>query len=351
MDILAAALEPERVMAAEANDARIGVALGVTKQVGLEMLIKLAQLAESLGYESIWVPETWGTDAVSVLAVLARETERIRIAAGVLNVYSRSAALIAQTAATLQELSGGRFILGLGASGPIVVEKWHGLPYRRPIGRTQDYVKTIRLALTGKPLDSNVDGVDLAGFSLQNPPSVAIPIYIAALGPQNVRLTASVADGWLPIFAARGHTRPLVDDFDEASREVGRDPDHIDVAALIPTLLGDSAERLLRQQIAYYVGGMGTFYHDFVQRMGFADEATQIAGHWRRNDRLSAVSAVSSNLLSSSAVTGTVALARDAIDEFRAEGIKLPIIAFPHGSSPEGVAATIEALAPRKRLL
>src|SRR5579864_5695975 len=179
---------------------RLGVTLAPTKQIPLDAVVELARVADRLGYDTLWVPETWGFDAVTILAVLAASTERIRIASGVLNVYSRSAALIAQTAASLQHLSRNRFILGLGTSGPIVVEGWHGVAFRNPIMRTREYVEVIRLALSAQTVDFAGQTMQLSRFRLLNPPNAMPPIYIASLGPRNVRLTGEVADGWLPTF-------------------------------------------------------------------------------------------------------------------------------------------------------
>src|SRR5947209_4726578 len=157
---------------------RLGFSLSPGRKLTIGPVIRLAQLAEDLGYDSVWIPETWGVDAVSVLSALALSTSRIRLASGVFNVYSRSPALIAQTAATLQDLSQNRFILGLGTSGPIVVERWHGVPFSRPLERTRAVVEVVRLALSGSRVDFSGWGIELSGFALSNPPSTSVPIYI-----------------------------------------------------------------------------------------------------------------------------------------------------------------------------
>lgn len=326
---------------------RLGVTVTPSRQLTVDSIVSIGQAAEALGYESIWVPETWGADAVSLLAVLAQETDRIKVASGVFNVYSRSAALIAQTAATLQDTSHGRFILGLGVSGPTVVENWHGMAFQRPLERTREYVAAIRLALAGQPVDLAGNQLRLRGFRLLNPPAEAVPIYVAALGSRNVRLSGEIADGWLPIFAARGQMTELFGEFRRAALAAGRDPGSLDIAAYVPVLLGGRGDQLLRQQLAYYIGGMGAFYADFVRGAGFAEEAEVIGAAWQKGDRREAVSLVSDRLLETCTAGSEPGVARHRLAEYRREGIALPVIAFPHGSSMEEIMNTLEALAPR----
>jgi alkanesulfonate monooxygenase SsuD/methylene tetrahydromethanopterin reductase-like flavin-dependent oxidoreductase (luciferase family) len=280
------------------------------------------------------------------LTVLATRTSRIFLASGVFNVYSRSAALIAQTAATLQTVSGGRFILGLGASGPGVIERWHGLPFRSPIARTEHYVNIIRLALSGERVDYVADGFRLSGFRLAARSPAPVPIYIAALGPANVRLTGRVADGWLPIFAVAGHMCPLFDVLHGAAEDAGRDQEAIDVAAYIPCLLGQRGERLLAQQLAHYIGGMGSFYAEYITRLGFGETVATIRRLWEIGDRPAAVRAVPSALLDLATLSSDEGSARARLAAFRLDGVRLPIVTIPHGATAEEAAATIRALAP-----
>jgi len=326
---------------------RLGVTVAASRQLTLDSIVAIAQAAEALGYESIWVPETWGVDAVSLLAVLARETDRIKLASGVFNVYSRSAALIAQTAATLQDASQGRFILGLGASGPTVVENWHGMAFDRPLERTREYVAAIRLALAGQAVDVDGNQVRLQGFRLLNPPAEVVPIYIAALGRKNVRLAGEIGDGWLPIFAARGHMATLFDEFRGAAVAAGRNPSSLDIAAYVPVLLGSRGDQLLRRQLAYYIGGMGAFYADFITSAGFAEEAAAIRVAWEAGNRREAENLVSDRLLETCTLGSEPTTAHHRLDEYRREGMALPVLALPHGSSMEEIRTTLEALAPR----
>ena len=326
---------------------RLGLTLAPSNTIRLDDLIALAQEAEHHGYDSIWVPETWGADAGTVLASLALNTSRIKLAAGVFNVFSRSAALIAQTAATLQHLSRGRFILGLGASGPGVVERWHGMPYARPVERTRTYVEIIKLALAGERVDHAGLGTQLSGFRLANPPDAPVSIYIAALGPRNVRLAGEIADGWLPIFAPRGQLGVLRDELVTGAEDAGRDASTIDIAAFLPAAVGPRAERLLRQQLAYYVGAMGTFYASFLSRMGYAQEVATVRERWTGGDRLGAVAAVPDDLLATATLGTDPGTAAVRLADYRMGGLGLPILALPHGCTVEGARQTVRALAPQ----
>lgn len=325
---------------------RLGLSLAPTTALSLTDAISAVVTADDLGYESAWIPETWGFDIASVLAVLALKTSRIRLAAGVFNVYSRSAALLAQTSATVQTISGGRFILGLGASGPRVIEKWHGLPYRAPLARTEHYVNIIRTALAGDPLNYDGDEFHLSGFTLSVRPPAPVPIYIAALGPGNIRLTGRVADGWLPIFALRGHMSGAFSLLHEGAQAAGRDVRSIDVAAYIPCVLSPRADRLLAQQLAYYVGGMGNFYAEYMSRLGFGVAVADIRQKWLDGDRASAVRAVPDTLLDVATLGVDRETAATRLREYRSQGIDLPIVTLPAGATPEEAAATIAALAP-----
>jgi F420-dependent oxidoreductase-like protein len=327
-------------------DNRLGLALAPSGRLPIDDFLDLARLADELGYDSIWVPETWGYDAVSLLAALALRTKRVRIAAGIFNIFSRSAALLAQTAATLQDLSGGRFILGLGTSGPIVVENWHGVPYRHPLGRTRDYVEIIRAALDGRPVEYASERMAVSGFTMTQKPSVPVPLFIAALGPRNVRLTGEIADGWLPIFAVRGHMAPLFEQLHAGAEAAGRNPESIEVAAYIPAAIGDEGERRLRQVLAYYVGGMGTYYLDFVRRLGLSDAANQIREAWERGDRVAAASAVTPEMLDLCTLGTNPSAARERLSQYRAEGVSLPVLSLTHSSGRAELERTIRELAP-----
>lgn len=309
-------------------------------------IVELAQGAEAAGYHSIWMPEAWGRDAFTMLAILAGRTSTIQLATGIVNVFSRSPALIAQAAATLDDGSGGRVILGLGASGRRVIEGWHGVPFDRPLQRTREYVEIIRLAVAGERVDYRGQTVTLNGFSLAfRPPRRQIPIYLAAIGPANIRLAGEVADGWLPIFTTPPGLSALLPALDEGELSAGRARGSVRVAAYVPALLGDRAEALHRTYIAYYVGAMGVYYHALLRRSGWAREADEIRLRWLRGDRHGAAGCIPHAMVAALTISGSAREARARLAAFRAAGVDLPILSMPAGASPSSIRATLEALA------
>src|SRR5919202_395496 len=226
-------------------------------------LIALAQEAERLGYDSAWAAEAWGTDAVTVLAWLAATTTRIKVGSAIMQIPARTPANAAMTAATLDLMSGGRFILGLGTSGPQVVEGWHGQPWGKPLTRTREYVEIVRralrreaLAFEGSEYTIPYGGDGATGLRrplklLVRPPRAHIPIYLAALSPRNVALAFETADGWLPIFFSP----------ERARQTFGYEPrGGFDIAPTVNVVVSDdvtSARDVLRPLFALYVGGMG----------------------------------------------------------------------------------------------
>src|SRR5581483_10898086 len=244
---------------------------------------------ESLGYASAWVAETWGTDAVSVIAWLLAHTTRIDVGAGIMQIPARPPTLTAMSAATLDLLSGGRFLLGLGVSGPQVAEGWYGVAWGPPLARTREYVAIVRAALRREvvvgegpyyPLPFRGDGATGLGIPLKlmlRPLRAEIPLYLAAIGPRNVELAAEIADGWLPVLASPEHLRPLYGD------ALGRAREGFDVAAFVSCVVADDvagALDSLKPHVALYVGGMGArgknFYNTLVGRYGYEQAAAEI---------------------------------------------------------------------------
>src|SRR5881392_1389147 len=249
-------------------------------------LFPLVEEAERLGFDSVWVAEAWGTDAVSVLGWLAARTERIKLGSAIMQIPGRTPANTAMTAATLDLLTGGRFRLGLGTSGPQVVEGWHGQPWGKPLGKTREYVEIVRRALARDVLEHHGDqydipytGPDATGLGkplklMARPLRTEIPIYLAALSPKNVRLAFEIADGWLPIFFSPERAREA---FGFEERE------GFDIAPTAHVVLSDdvaAARDALRPMLALYIGGMGArganFYNALVCRYGYEEEAQRI---------------------------------------------------------------------------
>jgi F420-dependent oxidoreductase-like protein len=280
-------------------------------------LFPLVEEAERLGFDSVWVAEAWGTDAVSVLGWLAARTERIRLGSAIMQIPGRTPANTAMTAATLDLLSGGRLLLGLGTSGPQVVEGWHGQPWGKPLGRTREYVEIVRAALQrevvaheGEHYRIPWDGPDATGLGkplklMLRPLRAEIPIYLAALGPKNVALAAEIADGWLPIFVAPER-------FDDAfGPSLVAAPPDFEIAATASVFVGDDVPALLdalRPHVALYVGGMGAkgrnFYNSLVRRYGWEDEAERIQELYLGGKQREAIAAVPDELVDAVSLVG-----------------------------------------------
>jgi len=280
-------------------------------------LFPLVQEAERLGFDSVWVAEAWGTDAVSVLGWLAARTERIKLGSAIMQIPGRTPANAAMTAATLDLLSGGRFLLGLGTSGPQVVEGWHGQPWGKPLGKTREYVEIVRAALRREVVEHDGehytipwDGPGATGLGkplklMLRPLRAEIPIYLAALGPKNVSLAAEIADGWLPIFVAPER-------FDDTfGPSLAAAPPDFEIAATASVFVGDDVPALLdalRPYVALYVGGMGAkgrnFYNSLVRRYGWEEEAEQIQELYLGGRQREAIAAVPDELIDAVSLVG-----------------------------------------------
>jgi F420-dependent oxidoreductase-like protein len=278
-------------------------------------LIALAQEAERLGYHSAWAAEAWGTDAVTVLAWLAATTERIKIGTAILQLPARTPANTAMTAATLDLLSGGRVVLGLGTSGPQVVEGWHGQPWGKPLTRTREYVEIVRAVLRRDVLEFDGseyqvpyrgDGATGLGKPLKlmaRPLRAEIPIYLASLRPKSVRLAVEIADGWLPIFFSPERARAT---FPEPFARDG-----LEIAPSVPALLSDdreSARDAFRPYYALYIGGMGArgknFYNELARNYGFEADAERIQNLYLDGKHREAAAAVPDALIDEMALAG-----------------------------------------------
>ena len=294
-------------------------------------LIALAQEAERLGYDSAWAAEAWGTDAVTVLSWLAATTTTIKVGSAILQMPARTPASTAMTAATLDLMSGGRFLLGLGTSGPQVVEGWHGEPWGKPLSKTREYVELVRAALRRETLEHDGEhfqvpytGPGATGLGkplklMLRPLRADIPIYLASLRPKSVELAAEIADGWLPIFFSP-----------ERARETFPVPfarNGLDIAACVPALLSDdveSAREALKPYYALYIGGMGArgtnFYNDLARRYGFEAEAETIQTLFLDDKQRDAAAAVPDELVDELALVGPRDRIADRLTAWRESG-------------------------------
>ncbi len=303
---------------------RLGLMLGYAAR-RIELPMDLIQAAESLGVYAIWTAEAYGSDAVTPLAWIGAQTQRLKLGTAIMQMSGRTPANTAMTAMTLNQLSGGRFLLGLGLSGPQVVEGWHGQSYARPLVRTREYVEIVRaifrreerLMYTGQWYQVPYQGADATGLgkplksTLEAQPD--IPIYLAAIGPQNVRLAAEIAGGWLPIFFSPQRyadvSNPAID---EGLARAGKSLAQFDIAPTVNVVVNDNldiAYNMLRPFLALYIGGMGAkgrnFYHDLATRYGYGEAADTIQDLYLSGRQPEAMMAVPPALIDEVALVGS----------------------------------------------
>ncbi|MFB6088001.1 MAG: TIGR04024 family LLM class F420-dependent oxidoreductase [Haloarculaceae archaeon] len=334
-----------------ATDASRDLYLPVAAQPSVDALVEYAQRAESLGYDRVWLPETWGRDAVTTLTAIAERTDDVGIGTSILNVYSRSPALVGQTAATLQEVSDGRFRLGLGPSGPVLVENWHGVEFDRPLRRTREAVEIVRAVLSGDAVDYDGDVFELSGFRLRCDPPDPVPgVDAAGLSPKSVELAGRFADGWHALMLTREGLAERMADFRRGGDLGDRNRADQRVTLSLPCIAIDDRERarrLARNHLGFYVGGMGTFYRDALARQGYEDEAHEVARLWATGEQEAAMDAISDELLDALCVADTPDAARDRFESWEGiEGVDAISVSFPRGAEPAEIRATIEAFAP-----
>jgi len=298
---------------------RLGLNMGYFGAAAPTAFIPLVQRAESLGFDSVWTAEAYGSDSIVPLTWVAAHTEKIKLGTGIMQMPARTPANTAMTAATLDLLSGGRFLLGLGLSGPQVVEGWHGEAYGKPLEKTREYVEIVREILKreqplehhGTHYDIPYSGPGATGLGkplklITHPLRADIPIYLASIGPKNVALTAEIADGWLPLFFSPSRWK---DAFGDAFTNT--DFSTFDVAPSVPVILGDDVDAcrsMVKPQLALYVGGMGArgknFYNDLVCRYGFEADAKVIQDLYLDGKKGEAIAAVPDELVDEVALCG-----------------------------------------------
>jgi len=325
--------------------------LPVAAQPSVSTLVGLSQLAEAHGYERVWLPETWGRDAVTTLTSIAHGTTDVGIGSSLVNVYSRSPAVIGQTAATLQEVSDGRLRLGLGPSGPRVIEGWHGETFERPLRRTRETIDIVKRVLSGETVEYDGDIFQLSGFRLRSePPEPAPQIDAGGLGPKSVELAGRFADGWHAILCTADGMADRLEDFDRGADLGDRDRASQRVTLSVPCCVledGERARDLSRQHVAFYVGGMGTYYRDALARQGYEDTAETVFEQWNGGEREAAIAAIDDDLLDALAVAGTPEECRDRLDRFESiDGVDAVNVSFPRAADRPDIEATMDALAP-----
>jgi F420-dependent oxidoreductase-like protein len=342
---------------------RLGVVLPYTDLVPREEVVEFVQAADRLGYESVWVPEAYGFDGITMLTLLACKTERIQLATGIVNVFSRTPALIAQTIAGLDAISGGRAILGLGTSGPQVVEGWHGVRFEKGVQRTREVVEVVRTVLRRERLDHHGTVFDLPPADtahkplklITHPIRSAVPITLATLTDAGVALTAELADRWMPTLYDPAKA-PAV--FAEAlARGAERRDPALGRLQVCPTVTvhvgGDPAavRPLLKPYLALYIGGMGSrqrnFYNALVSRYGYEAEARRIQDLYLGGDKAAATELVPDSLVDEVSVLGDGATCRRRLAGMLGQGVDVPLLAFANLTAEERLAA-LEEVAPAR---
>jgi F420-dependent oxidoreductase-like protein len=311
---------------------RLGLMIGyATGQIDLPL--ELAREADRLGVYALWTSEAYGSDAVTPLAWLGALTQQIKLGTAVMQMPARTPANTAMTAMTLNQLANGRFLLGLGLSGPQVVEGWHGVRYGKPLARTREYVEIVRLILqrrerlvyAGQDYRIPYDGPDATGLgkplksSLRAQPD--IPIYLAAIGPKNVELTAEIGDGWLPIFfSPQRYDAIFKPHVDAGLAKAGKSLADFDIAPTVSVVIEDNLEvayNMLRPMLALYIGGMGAkgknFYNDLAARYGYEAAAAEIQDLFLAGKQGQAMAAVPAALIDEVALVGPVARVKERL--------------------------------------
>ena len=303
--------------------------------------LEIAQTAEQLGYDSIWAAEAYGSDAATVLAWVAAGTSKIKLGSGIFQIPARSAAMTAMTAATIDNLSGGRFMLGLGTSGPQVSEGFHGVRFGKQLQRTREYVAVVRMALARQKIEFDGETLQLPlpdgpGKALKltiRPVQEKIPIFLAVLGPKNVALAGEIADGWLPVFFSPEHTKALRGPLEEGAAKAGRSLDDFRICPSVNVMIGDdleSARNAMRPVLALYVGGMGSreqnFYNRLVSTYGFEDAARKVQDLYLEGKKTEAMFALPDDLIDLVSIVGPRDKAREKIRAFRDAGVDTLIV-------------------------
>jgi F420-dependent oxidoreductase-like protein len=314
------------------SDLKLGLQLGywTAHPHDGRALIETAQLAEELGFDSIWTGESWSSDAFTPLVWVGAHTERINLATGIAQMSARSPVTVAMHAMTLDSLTGGRFRLGVGVSGPQVVEGWYGRPFGKPLSRTREYVDIIRqvwrreepVTSTGEHYPLPYDGPDSVGLGkplklITHPPRSDIPIYLGAEGPKNVRLAVEICDGWIPLYYSP--YRPEVYDDQLAGKADG-----FEIAVNVTVAVADDVATALlpvKGALGFYIGGMGAkstnFHMELMARMGFEEEAHRIQDLFFEGKRDEAVMAVPDAFADEISLVGPPERIRDRLDEWR----------------------------------
>jgi len=333
---------------------RLGLSLGYqTAWTTPADHLAMAQEAERLGFSVVWVAEAYGSDAPTMLAWIAGQTTRIDVGSGIMQIPARTPAMTAMTAATIDSLSGGRFRLGLGVSGPQVSEGWHGVRFGKPLARTREYVDIVRAALARQtvsyvgeyytlPLPDGPGKALKLGF---HPVRDHVPIYLAAVGPRNLELAGEIADGWLAVFYSPEHASELLASIGAGRAKAGKDMTGFDVVPTVPVVVGDDVAMCaepVRSYAALYIGGMGSreknFYNQLATRMGFGDAAREVQDLYLSKRQRDAAAAVPLEFIDRTALLGPVDRIAEGLRTYAAAGVTTLSVSVFAGDADSAIA-------------
>jgi F420-dependent oxidoreductase-like protein len=312
-----------------------------------EEALELVRAAEGLGYESVWVAESYGSDVTSVLAWLAGQTKTINLGAAIMQVPARPPAAAAMAGATIDKLSGGRFLFGFGPSGPQVSEGWYGVPYAKPWGRTREYIEVVREIIAregplehhGAHYDLPLEGGEGKALKLNfHPLRNEIPVFVGAIGRKSVQMAAEICDGWIPIFFSVDHLQETWGEHLEAGfAATGRTRADLEISPSVQVAIdGDleAAKNMVKAGLMLYLGGMGSrktnFYVDLAHRFGFGDVADEVQKRFGAGDRGGAFEALPDEIVAATSLVGTEAEVADRVARFGAAGVDRLIVSPAH---------------------
>ncbi|HVO52870.1 MAG TPA: LLM class F420-dependent oxidoreductase [Solirubrobacterales bacterium] len=326
-----------------------------------EEALETVKAAEAHGYDSVWVAESYGSDVVSVLAWLAGQTEKVKLGCAVLQVPARPPAAAAMAGATIDKLSGGRFVFGFGPSGPQVSEGWYGVPYAKPWGRTREYIEVVReIVARSGPLEHHGTHYDLPlpggeGKALKlnfHPLREQIPVFVGAIGRKSVAMAAEICDGWIPIFFSVEEFESIWGEhLEEGFAKGGRSRADLEVSPSLSVAIdGDleAARNMVKAGLMLYLGGMGSrktnFYVDLAHRYGFGDVADEVQRRYQDGDRAGAFAALPDEIVDVTSLIGSEAEVAERVERFRAAGIDRLIVSPAHVEADQR-SHTLERLA------
>jgi alkanesulfonate monooxygenase SsuD/methylene tetrahydromethanopterin reductase-like flavin-dependent oxidoreductase (luciferase family) len=318
-----------------------------------KLYLRAAQIADEMGYDSFWVPEAWGYEIFSLLTEMAVHTRRIKLGTGIVNVYSRTPGLLAMHAATLDEISEGRFILGIGSSGAKVIEGFHGRKFEKPLSQVRDVIRVVRTLLEGGSLhEAGATLAEYRPFTLaMKPYRPRVPIYVAALKQTAIESIGELADGWIPAFWPNDELGRGKQWIATGAAKAGRDPKDITCAPFTTVLpMGNElGGQKAREIISFYIGGMGDYYKELLSSFGYADDCRRIEELYRdKATRAQAAAAVPQKLMDALTIAGEPAFCVEELRRRRGLGMDLPIMNLPIGMPAEIVEMFIRGMAPQQ---